>query len=148
MIKIRSPRDIGTAALLFLLGAIGLWFGQDYSFGTTARMGPGYMPMALSGGLVLFALAIGFNGLTMDGPPIEAMKLRPILLVLGAIIAFALLIRPAGLLPTTFLVVLLCGFATPDVRWKEAFILAFALALFVVAVFVYGLNQTISVFGE
>ena len=148
MIRIKSPRDLGAAALLFLLGAVGLWYGRDYTMGTMARMGPGYMPWVLSWGLILFALAIAAKAFAIDGPAIEAMKLRPLALVLGGIVLFSLMIRPFGLLPTTFVTVLLCGFATSDVRWKEAFILAVVLALFVVGVFIYGLNQTISVFGE
>ena len=106
------------------------------------------MPRVLSIGLIAFALWIAFRAFTIAGPPIEAMKLRPLALVLGAIVLFGLLIRPVGLLPTTFITVLLCGFATADVRWKEAFILAALLAIFVVAVFIYGLNQSISIFGE
>jgi hypothetical protein len=148
MLKIKSPQDLGAAALLMLLGVVGLWFGQEYTMGTVARMGPGYMPRALSIGLVLFALWIGAGAFVRTGPPVGALAWRPLMLVTAAILVFALLIRPLGLLPTTFLTVLFCGFATPDVRWKEAFLLAAGLAVFVVLVFVYGLNQTISIFGE
>ena len=42
MLKIKSPQDLGTAALLMLLGVVGLWAGGDYTMGTVARMGPGY----------------------------------------------------------------------------------------------------------
>ena len=148
MIRIRSPQDLGAAALLFVLGATGVWYGGEYTIGTAARMGPGYMPMVLSTGLILFALTLAVKSVAVEGPAVETMKLRPIVLVLGAIVAFAFLIRPLGLLPTTFLVVMLCGLGTPDVRWKELTIVAAVLAIFVVAVFVYGLNQTIPVFGD
>ena len=147
MLKIKSPQDLGTAALLMLLGVVGLWAGGDYTMGTVARMGPGYMPRALSMGLILFALWIGAGAFVRNGPPIGRLAWRPLAFVIAAIVLFAIMIRPLGLWPSTFLVVLFCGVATPDARWKEVAILSVGLATFVVLVFVYGLNQTIDPVG-
>jgi hypothetical protein len=115
--------------------------------GTASRMGPGYMPMVLSGVLIVFGVAVGLRALKLPGPPIERGVLRTNALVLGAILAFVFLIESAGLAAATFAVTVLSGLASPEARWKETLALGVLLAIFCVLVFVYGLRQSMSVFG-
>ena len=123
-------------------------FGRDYDIGSVSRMGPGYMPVLLSIGLLVFGAAIGLRAVTVDGPPIATGRWYSSLMVLVAVLMFALLIERSGLAPTTFIVAVICAFATSDAKWKQAVALAIALALFCVVVFVYGLRQPIPVFGS
>jgi hypothetical protein len=116
-------------------------------------MGPGYMPMALSLGLILFGIIIGLRAISLRpararGPAIEPIVWRANILVLGAIICFALLIRSVGLAVATFVVIALSSFASKESRWKETIILGVLLAVLCVIVFVYALRQSIPVFGE
>ena len=46
------------------LGALGLWLGWDYAFGTTARMGPGFVPKLLCWLLVGTGAVVAAIGLT------------------------------------------------------------------------------------
>ena len=44
MFRVRSPQDLGAGVVFVLIGAAGIYFGQDLAFGSAARMGPGYFP--------------------------------------------------------------------------------------------------------
>jgi Tripartite tricarboxylate transporter TctB family len=147
-LRIKSPQDTGAAIILIAIGLTGLWFGGDYDIGSMSRMGPGYMPMLLSVGLLVFGAAIGLRSVTIDGPPIETGRWWPSLLILVAVALFAALIDRAGLAVTTFVVAMICAGASEDVKWKQAVALGITLALFCVVVFVYGLRQPIPVFGS
>jgi hypothetical protein len=148
MFRIKSPQDFGAAIILIVIGLAGLWFGRDYEMGTVSQMGPGYMPFLLSVGLIIFGGVISLRAVSVDGPPIERGLWYPGILILICVVLFALLIDTAGLAPTIFVVTVLCAFASPEVKWKEAVALGVGLAIFCVLVFVYGLRQPIPVFGS
>jgi hypothetical protein len=147
-LRIKSPQDVGAAIILIVIGLGGLWFGRDYDVGGVSRMGPGYLPLLLSIGLLVFGAAIGLRAATVDGPPIAIGRWYPSLMILLAVLVFAVLIERVGLALTTFVVAVICAFASADVKWKQAVALAIALALFCVAVFVYGLRQPLPLFGS
>ena len=48
MLRVKSPQDLGAGLVFVLIGLAGLYFGSDLTFGTAARMGPGYFPILLS----------------------------------------------------------------------------------------------------
>jgi hypothetical protein len=141
MFRIRSPQDIGAAVVFMAIGLAGVHFGGDLSFGTAASMGPGYFPIVLSWIVFGIGAVVGFKGLTIQGPAIEPIRLRPIIVIVSAILAFGYLIERAGLAITAAVLTVLAGFARSDVRPGETLLLAAALALFCVGLFVYGLSQ-------
>ncbi|MFZ1106441.1 MAG: tripartite tricarboxylate transporter TctB family protein [Hyphomicrobiaceae bacterium] len=141
MLRIKSPQDIGAAVVFMAIGLAGVYFGSDLAFGTTARMGPGYFPVILSWVVFGIGAVVGFKGLTIDGPAIEPIQLRPILVIVSAILIFGYLIERVGLAITAALLTVLAGYARRDVRLLETLLLAAALALFCVGLFVYGLSQ-------
>ena len=49
MVRVKSPQDFGASIIFILIGVAGLYFGSELSFGSAARMGPGYFPMIVSG---------------------------------------------------------------------------------------------------
>jgi hypothetical protein len=83
----------------------------------------------------------------VEGSPIEHGRWRPTLLILAAILAFALLIESAGLVPATISVVVLSAFASSEARWKETVALSAFLVVFCAVVFVYALKQPLALFG-
>jgi hypothetical protein len=73
----------------------------------------------------------------------EPIHVRPILVIVGAILIFGYLIDKLGLAITAALLTVLAAFAR---RWREikpveTILLAAGLALFSVGVFIYGLQQ-------
>lgn len=141
MLRVRSPQDLGAAVVFLVIGTAGIYFGQDLAFGSAARMGPGYFPIILSSLIIVVGLVIGAKALTTDGPPIEAIQLRPITVILAAILAFGALIDWIGLALTTALLTIGAAYARRGVNLKETLLLAVGSALFAVGVFVYGLSQ-------
>jgi hypothetical protein len=148
MFRIKSQQDFGAAVMLIFFGLAGLWFGREYSVGKASQMGPGYMPMALSWALIIFGAVVGVRAVALRGPAIEPVRLRSNVLVLGGILGFAFLIQSAGLAATIFVVTVLSALASTESRWKETIVLGLFLAVFCVLVFVYGLRQSVPVFGS
>jgi hypothetical protein len=147
MLRIKSAQDFGAGVLFALVGFGALWFGRALEVGSAAQMGPGYFPVMLGYGLLVFGAIFVLRGLAYGGPPIEASRWRPPLAILAAITAFSLLIERAGLATAVAACVLVSMLALPRTRWWEALALAVLLAAFCVAVFIYGLGQSITVFG-
>ncbi len=148
MFRIRSRQDFGAAVMLIFFGTAGLWFGREYSVGTASQMGPGYMPLALSWGLIIFGVIVGLRAVAMSGPAIEPVRFRSNILVLGAILGFALMIQSVGLAISIFVVTILSTLASTDSKWKETIALGLFLAIFCVIAFVYVLRQSMPVIGS
>jgi hypothetical protein len=121
MFRIKSPQDAGAAVVFMVIGLAGAYLGSDLAFGTSARMGPGYFPIILSWTIFAIGVIVGLRGLTIEGPAIEPVQLRPLLVIIAAIVA--------------------AGYARRDVSLWETLLLAAGLAVFSVALFVYGLSQ-------
>ena len=141
MLRIKSPQDLGAAVVFMAIGLAGVYFGRDLQFGTAARMGPGYFPVILSWVIGAIGVIVGIKALTIDGPRIEPFQLRPILVIVAAILAFGYLIDRIGLAITAVLLTILAGFARRDVNVLETILLGAGLALFSVRLFVYALSQ-------
>ena len=140
MHRLRLNRDLVAGLMFVAWGAAGLWIASDYPRGTALRMGPGYMPMLLCWGLVILGGIIAIKGLLTAGDSLTAWHLRPLVLVLAAIVAFALLIEPAGLAIATVAIVVIGAAGGLEFRWREALALALGLAAGAVGLFVYGLK--------
>ena len=78
MIGIKAPRDIGAGLLFVAIGAAGLYFGRDLTYGSSARMGPGFFPIILSWLIIGLGVIVGARGFAVRGPRIEAVPWRPI----------------------------------------------------------------------
>jgi hypothetical protein len=148
MISIKSQPDLGAAVLFILIGVAGLWFGRDYEVGTASSMGPGYLPLVLSGGLIVFGIIVGLLAVTVPGPPMEPVAWRAVILTLGAIVTYAFLIQWAGLAPSVFVITVVSALASSESKWKEIIALGTCLTIFCVLVFIYGLHQSMFVFGS
>lgn len=141
MLRIKSPQDVGAALVFLAVGIAGIYLGGDLDFGSPGAMGPGFFPIVLSWIILAIGVVVGAKGLSVEGPPIEPFKLRPLIVILAAILAFGALIDMIGLAITAGLLTVLAGFARRDVNLVETLLLAVGLALFCVLLFVYALSQ-------
>lgn len=150
--KLRNAKDFWSGVMFMAVGAAFAFVARDYDMGTAARMGPAYFPTMLGGLLVLLGAYIAARGITHDAPDkqgaIERFHFKPLLLVLGAVVAFALLLRPAGLAIALAALVIIASFGSGQFRWREILPLAVGLVVLVLAVFIYGLGLTIPVLPE
>ena len=144
-----APRADLAAGLLFTgIGAAILWVGADYSLGVASRIGPGYVPRLL--GILL--TGIGVFLIVRSRWTTELIDLviawRPLALVLGAVVAFALVFEASGLVPAILVTVALANYAAPENRWITAIVLGAVLAFFAWALFVKGLSLPLSVWSK
>ena len=141
--KIKSQRDF-FAGLMFLAVGLSFAFGAThYSFGSSAKPGPGYFPfglgllLAILGGMVLFnALSIERDG----GDPIGAIAWRPLIVIVGSIALFGVALPRLGLIATLPLLVLLSSLAGDEFRLRDALINAAILTFGSWVIFIWGLK--------
>ena len=141
MFRIKAPRDFGAGLLFIAIGAFGLIFGTELTYGSAARMGPGYFPFILSWLIIGIGLLVGGRGLAIEGPPLEPVPWRPITCVVISILAFGFLIAYIGLFFTSILLTFIAGAARAEANYRELAIVGVILALMCVVVFVDGLGQ-------
>jgi hypothetical protein len=136
------------AGLLFIaFGAVALWIGQDYAFGTSRRMGPGYFPSLLGGLLCVLGLIIAARGALRGGQPVPRGAIRPFLILVG-ILAFALLLQPAGLVLSTLVLIVVSSAGGSEFKWKEVLITSAVLIVMGVVVFAWGLGLQFPVWPQ
>lgn len=132
-----------------LFAAFGIW-GVVLSFGwrmgTGSRMGPGYFPQMLSWGIIALGVILIVRSL-MAGykDRVEAGKVRPVILILIAIVLFGVLAERIGMVFSLLIMIGMGGAACMDSRWKEVVLSAIVLTAFAVGVFKYGLELPIPV---
>jgi hypothetical protein len=141
MLRVRSPQDFGSAILIILIGAAGVYFGSDLTMGTAGRMGPGYFPRLLSWIIIAIGFFIGAKSLVFEGPPIQPPKFRPMIFVLLSILIFGYSMKYIGLALTAVILVFIAAHARRDVKYLETLIFAILLSLGTIVVFVYALGQ-------
>ncbi len=141
MLKVKSPQDLGAGVLFLLFGCAGLVLGRELDFGTARSMGPGYFPMLISGLIILIGLVVTARSFSIEGPAIERLQFRPIVVLLVSLAIFSLLIREVGVVITSIVMMVAAAYARPKVAIVETLIFAACVAAFVALVFVYGLNQ-------
>ena len=145
-IHVKSPQDLGAGLLFVAIGLVGLYFGQDLQFGTSRNMGPGYFPTVLSALILLIGVIVAARCVVIEGPPIEEVRLRPLIVLVAAMLVFGYLIQYVGLGITAVLLAVMAAYAQPKVRLVETLIFAVALSAFVVVIFVYALGQPMQIF--
>lgn len=130
-------QDFWFAVFLVLVGLAG-YFGADHlDRGTPARMGPGFIPTALSLIIGAMGLILMIRSLAMTGRlGVERWALGHLAIILSAIVSFALALDPLGLAVSVMLVVVISSLAADDRKWVEVAILAPTIALFTVVLFV------------
>ena len=126
--KVLSLR-VCVAAILAVIAAIGLGVGLTLEFGTARRMGPGYFPVVLSGILLILALSEIVMGLlkpdtSNEIAPNPSIDWRPLIAILAAVAAFAIVIPLFGLIPAFLVVVSLSALSEQGYGWKPALILS------------------------
>ena len=145
--KIRNEKDFWSGVMFIAFGLFFALFAQKYDFGTAQRMGPAYFPTLLGGILAAVGCVIALTGLgreSADGK-VEKFHFFEIAWVLGAVVVFGLLLRPAGVIVAMFALVGIASYASHEFHWKEAVILSIVMAIITWVVFIYGLKLTIPV---
>lgn len=145
--RIKSEKEFWSGVMFIVFGAAFAGLAQDYDMGTAQRMGPAFFPTVLGGLLAVLGVVVALQGLaaeTLDGK-LEKFHLGPIAWVLGAVIAFGMLLRPAGLVVALVALIVISSLGSHEFKARDTVLLAIGLCALVLAVFIYGLGLTIPV---
>ncbi len=137
-INVRQNKDFYAGLMFVFFGVLFLLVARRYPLGTARQMGPGCFPALLGGFLALIGVAISIGGLRSGAETIRSWPLRPLVLVSAAVLAFAVLVRPLGLVLAVLILVVVCSFSGSDTRLREVIGLCIVLSALAVTVFVYG----------
>ena len=140
-IKFHNGKDFYSGLIFISFGGFAVIGAKGYPMGTAGRMGPGYFPTVLGGLLILLGLIISIRSLTgIKGESIKEWGIRPLALVLGAVIAFALIVERLGLLLAMLALISVSSLGTTESRLREVAVLFLVLAAMAVGIFAYGLK--------
>ncbi len=145
--------DLVTAVIFILIGVSAFTIALTYPVGTMHRMGPGMFPLLISGlmtvvgiGLAVQAVLAGrastSQGLTTQLTP-SFTAIRALFFVMLALLAFALLVRPAGLFLATSVLAFISTRAEPGRGLLGSIALSLTLSCLSAAIFVYGIGLPI-----
>ena len=144
--KIKTQRDFW-AGLMSIVAGIGFSFGATaYSFGTSARPGPGYFPFGLGILLALLGALVLFKALTFEvegGDRIGSFAWKPLVYTVGTVALFGWTLPHLGMVVALPILVVVAARAGDEFHWGEALANAAVLTAGSWAIFVYGLNLTI-----
>ncbi len=145
--EVRPARraDLWAGLLFASVGALSLWVGADYSLGVASRIGPGYLPrllgMLMAGLGAFLVVRSAWTRESIDA----TVAWRPVALVLGSVVAFALVFEASGLVPAILVSVGIANYAMAENRWMTAVVLGALLAFFAWALFVKALSLPLPV---
>ena len=138
--KIKSQKDFFSGLMFGGVGIAFAWGAATYNVGTGARMGPGYFPMMLGVVLALLGALIVFNALVIEtegGDPIGKWAWKPVTYVLGANLAFGVLLGglpsikvPAmGMIIAIYALTIIASLGGERFKIREVLILATILSV-------------------
>jgi hypothetical protein len=146
--RIRSPRDFWAGLAFIAIAAAFIYMASGYRFGTAQRMGPGFFPTYVAGFLGILGVIILLRSFVMDGPRIDPIGLRQVVITLLAVGLFGLVLTHLGLVVALVVLVIVGAIADRTSRPLEVIALAIFLSLFSVGVFVHLLGLPLQVWPE
>ncbi len=148
------PVEDLAAAIIFIVVAAGAFvIALDYPIGTLHRMGPGMFPLLISG--LLTAIGVGLVVQSLVAWRLRAVSsvvpelvpnlvtVRALFVVMVSLLAFAVLVRPAGLFIATGVLAFIATRTEPGRGVVGSLILSLALSCITAAIFVYGIGVPI-----
>jgi Tripartite tricarboxylate transporter TctB family len=147
-LKIKSQKDFWAGLMFIVCGLAFAWGATTYSFGSSARPGPGYFPFGLGVLMAILGALVVFSALTIetdDGEPIGPWAFRPLLIIMGSVALFGFLLPRLGMLISLPILIVMCSLAGDEFHWKDAVISVVVLTLGSWLIFIKGLNLVIPV---
>lgn len=146
LIKSRLP-DLIACSLVAVFGLAAIWIGTGYPVGSITRMGAGFFPIVTSVMVVGLAIAAGVETLFV-APVTRTFKWRPLIFISVGILAWTQLIDSAGIIPSTFALIIISGMAKQPFRPVSLTLTAAALCVAGYLVFVWGLHMPLTLLGR
>lgn len=132
--------DVWSGLLLVMFGAGGVWFALKLRLGTAINMGPGYFPLIIYSCIIVLGIVIAFRGLKTPQQAFGSILWRPLLVITAAVLAFWLLIEPAGFVIAATVLMLTAIAAQGRLSWPKTLLFTAIAVLFTTLLFVIALK--------
>lgn len=153
---IKSQKDFFSGLLFIAVGVAFAAGATHYSFGSGARMGPGYFPLVLGVFMAVLGGVITFKALvveTEDGDKVGSWAWKPLFFIISANLLFGLLLGglpgigfPSfGLIAAIFALTFVASLAGEEFSVKAVFILSVVLSIMSYAAFIWLLKLQLPV---
>jgi len=145
-VKIKSQKDFWSGLMFVTIGIAFAWGATNYSFGSSARPGPGYFPFGLGILLAVLGAVVLFDSLvieTEDGEPIGAWGWKPMFLIVFSVALFGFILPRLGMIVSLPILIVVASLAGDEFHWKDAIISIVVLTLGSWLIFIKGLNLVI-----
>ncbi len=138
--KIRGSEDLYAGMIFIVCGLAAVLESSRYRMGNASRMGPGYFPSLVGGLLATLGLIIAIRAVLSPRKIYALGSLRPLLLVIIAIISFGILVQSLGLVVAVIAMIILSCFAGRELNLREGAVLCLVLVMIAVVLFAWGLG--------
>ena len=143
---IRGPQDFVGGLAMMAIALFALWASSDLQGMRGFSFGAGTAPRMFAVLLLGLGIAVMIVGLLFDGEHIPTYAWRGPLFVSLSILAFAIAIRPLGLVVSAFASFLIAALGTPETKWKETVIVGICLTIGCSLLFPYALGLPLQLF--
>lgn len=141
---IKNQQDFWSGIMFIAVGALFAYIAStSYSMGTTARMGPAYLPYYL--GIILVILGGILSITALRGKVQEEHKVGRfdwdiLVMIIGSLVGFGILLEPLGFYLSIVILVIFSSMASHEFNLKMAIANALFLLLFSYLAFIRGLK--------
>ena len=126
---IKGPQDFVGGLVLVAVASFALWACSDLQGMHGFSFGAGTAPRMFGVLLLALGAAVAVTGIVADGPQLATYHWRGPLFVSLAIVAFAISIRPLGLVVSGLASFLIAALGTNETRWVETLIVGICLTV-------------------
>jgi hypothetical protein len=139
-----NARDLAAGIFLTATAIVGLFLNREYTLGSAAQMGPGYMPMLVFSLLGFLGIIIIIGALRDAPDPLGRWAWRELVLILGAMASFGVLLEEVGLALSVATAVVISSLADRSQTIKGIVVLTVSLVAICWLIFIYGLGLNVS----
>ncbi len=130
LVPVRAPQDFYGGLALVMLATLAIIASAELPGQRGFAFGPGTAPRLFAIILAGLGAAVALTGLVAAGPPIDKYKLRGPILVILAILGFAAMIRPVGLIIASYVTFVVALLGSKEMRVVESLIGAAVMTVF------------------
>ena len=148
--QIKNGKDFWAGLMFIVFGTAFIVVSQNYAMGSAVRMGPAYFPTLLAGIQIVLGLIVFVRSFfsKVENGAVSKLHMKPLMIILGSVVLFAVLLKPAGLVIAIAALIIVSTFGGDDFRLKEVLISTAVLVIGSVAVFYYGLGLPFNLWPE
>ena len=144
--KITSQEDFWAGIMFIAFGLLAIYISQDYPFGTTSRMGPGYFPTWLGIIMAVLGVMVAATGFRIKGEGVGKFAYKAMVLLSVAFVFFGWAIDHLGFVPALFVMIFLAAAAGKEFHFKEVLMMSVFLIIGSWALFIWGLELPFPLF--